>query len=88
MQGVVISVEDMQFDGDTLVVQAVVEDAALLRPETHLDPAEWGPGLCRGTMHFSDDDLIPATDAELMDLLSKRIDDWSLMPADDDYPDD
>jgi hypothetical protein len=81
VKGIILSVEDFRFDGDTLLVTAVIEDARIAHPQTEWEPAEYGPGLCRGTMHFCDDILIPATDAELMQMLSERIDDWALIPT-------
>jgi hypothetical protein len=39
--------------------------------------------LCRGSFYLSDEDLIPATDAELAELLSDRIDDWAPIDPDD-----
>lgn len=74
----VLEIHDLHFDGpDRLVVQAVVDQMVLTRPQTHLDEPEWGPALCRGTMHFSGEELMPATDAELKQLLSHVIDDWA-----------
>ena len=81
----IISIENMQFDGDVLTVDAIVDEARLVRRETEWEPAEYGPGLCRGTLLFSDDTLIPATDAELLVMLGQEIDDWELVPTDDDW---
>lgn len=79
----VISIEDLEFNGDYLLVEAVVDHMVLVRPQTLEDPAEWGPALCRGTFYFSDEDLIPATDAELQQLISERVDDWSPIDSSD-----
>lgn len=84
----VLEIRELRFDGDCLVVDAVVEDMRLERRQTDLDPEEWGPGLCRGTLHFSDEVLIPATDADLMVMLGQNITDWTLIPNDEDYPDE
>lgn len=82
----VLSIEELRFDDDgLLVVDAVVDDAVVVRPQTHLDPQEWGPALCRGSLYLSDEDLIPATDAELCKLLSERIDDWAPVDTSDWY---
>jgi len=80
----VLSIEDLRFESDgLLVVDAVVDDAVVVRPQTYMDPAEWGPALCRGSVYLSDEDLIPATDVELCKLLSERIDDWApVYPSD------
>lgn len=80
----VLSIEDLRFELDgLLVVDAVVDDAVVVRPQTYMDPAEWGPALCRGSVYLSDEDLIPATDAELCKLLSERIDDWAPVDTSD-----
>jgi hypothetical protein len=72
-----LEIDELHFDGDHLVVDAVVDDAVLVYAQTEFDPPEWGPALCRGTLYFSDEDLIPATDAELRALLAQRVDDWT-----------
>jgi len=76
----VLSIEELVFDGDLVRVDAIVDDMALVYPQTYSDPAEWGPALCRGTFYLSDEDLIPATDDELCRLVGDRVDDW--MPID------
>ena len=53
------SIEEIRFEGDRLVVDAVVDDMVVRYPQTQFEPAEWGPALCRGTLYFSDEDLIP-----------------------------
>ena len=79
----VLSIEELEFDGDRLLVEAVVDNAVLVRSQSYEEPAEWGPALCRGTLYFSDEDLIPATDAELRKLLDQRIDDWAPIDTSD-----
>jgi hypothetical protein len=64
-------------------VEAVVEDAVLVRSQTLEDPPEWGPALCRGTFYLCEDDVIPATDAGVKRLLSERIDDWEVVDLSD-----
>ena len=76
---VVLEIRDVKCDGDFLVVDAVLEDAVLLRPATDLDPPEYGPGLFRGTLYVSDDTRIGPTDRELMDMFGREIDDWKLI---------
>jgi hypothetical protein len=78
----VIEIRDLSFDGDRLVVEAVVDDAVLTRQQTELDPPEWGPALCRGSLFFSDDDRIPATDRDMNRLISDRIDNWEVIEDD------
>lgn len=78
MMADVLEIHDLHFDGpDRLVVEAVVDQMVLTRPQTQFDEPEWGPALCRGTMYLSDEDLMPATDADLKQLLGNCIDDWA-----------
>ena len=73
---VVLEIRDIRCDGDFLVVDALVEDAVLTAHATHLDPPEYGPALCRGTLYVSDDTRIGPTDADLMVMLGNEITDW------------
>jgi hypothetical protein len=77
------SIEELRFEGDHLVVDAVVDDMVVRYAQTAFEPAEWGPALCRGTLYFSDEDLIPATDAELRAMLTDRVDDWTPLDTSD-----
>ena len=77
------SIEELRFEGDHLVVDAVVDDMVVRYAQTQFEPAEWGPALCRGTLYFSDEDLIPATDAELRAMLTDRVDDWTPLDTSD-----
>ena len=79
----VLSIEELRFEGDHLVVDAVVDDAVVVISQTPYNPPEWGPALCRGSMYFSEEDLIPATDAELRAMLTERVDDWAPIDTSD-----
>jgi hypothetical protein len=80
----VLEIYDVTFtDGDLCVVQAIVEDAAIANPQSHDDPEEYCPALCRGSFHFSDEELIPATDDGLKQLFAERIDNWELVDTSD-----
>lgn len=73
---VVLEIRNIRCDGDFLVVDALIEDAVLTAPATHLDPPEYGPALCRGTLYVSDDTRIGPTDTDLMVMLGNEITDW------------
>ncbi len=77
------SIEELRFEDDRLVVDAIVDDMVVRYPQTAFEPAEWGPALCRGTFYLSDEDLIPATDAELRAMLTDRVDDWTPLDTSD-----
>ena len=77
-------IDCIEFDPDGLVrVTAVVDEMVLTHHATQWDPEEYGPALCRGSFYLSDEDLIPATDAELCKLFAARIDDWAPVDEDD-----
>jgi hypothetical protein len=78
----IIEIRDLCFDGDRLVVEALVDDVVLTRQQSELDPPEWGPALCRGSFLFCDDDRIPATDKEMARLIAERIDTWEVIGND------
>lgn len=79
---VILEIHDWRWDGDNLVVDAVVEDACVALQATATEPAEYGPALCRGSLYVSTDTLIPATDAELIAMLQREICDWQIIPSD------
>lgn len=78
----VIEIRDLCFDGDRLVVEALVDGVVLTRQQSELDPPEWGPALCRGSFLFCDEDRIPATDKEMGRLIGERIDTWEVLGND------
>jgi hypothetical protein len=78
----VIEIRDLCFDGDRLVVEALVDGVVLTRQQSELDPPEWGPALCRGSFLFCDDDRIPVTDKEMIRLIADRIDTWEVLGND------
>lgn len=71
---VIVDIKELRFDTvDTLVVEAFVTEFS---SNEDANASGWETTLCRGTMYFPDDALIPATDAELKQLLEDSIDDW------------
>jgi hypothetical protein len=78
----VIEIRDLCFDGDRLVVEALVDGVVLTRQQSELDPPEWGPAVCRGSFLFCDDDTVPATDKEMVRLIGERIDTWEVLGND------
>lgn len=85
MTGTVLDIVDMHFvDDEHLVVQAVIEEAVLVRRQTQLEPEQYGPALCEGTLFFTENTLIPATDQEFISMLSNEVDDWEIVENIDD----
>jgi hypothetical protein len=83
----VLEINDITFQGDVLHVEAVVDDMVIVRPQTTLDPAEWGPALCRGSMMLTDETTIPATEAGMRKMLGESISDWAPVDQSDLYDD-
>lgn len=84
MNSEVLEILDLAFGPDGRCdVEALVEDAVLVRNQSYEDPAEWGPAVCRGTFYLCEDDVIPATDAGVRRLLSERIDNWEVVDCSD-----
>jgi hypothetical protein len=81
----VLEIEDLWFEdgGTRLCVNAVVDDMVVVIPQSYLYPAEWGPALCRGSFDLHEEDLIPASDDGLRQLLTNRIDDWAPIDTSD-----
>lgn len=80
----ILSIEDVRFTSDSCcIVDAVIDDAVVVLAPTFEEPAEWGPALCRGSFYFSDEDVIPNTDAGLKRLFEERIDDWEPIDTSD-----
>lgn len=75
---------------DHVVVDAVVEDTALVYPSTSIDPPEYGPALCRASFYLDENELLPKDDDQLIEYLEKMDLDWEIVPKDeyhdgDDY---
>jgi hypothetical protein len=82
----VLEIHEVRFDAsDLLVVEAVVSDMVLTHAASRLDPPEWGPALCRGTMLLCEEDLIPASEYEFKKLLTSRVLDWAPLDQSDLY---
>lgn len=80
----VLEIHNLTFGPDGRCdVEALVDDAVVVRNQTYEDPEEWAPALCRGTFYLCEDDVIPATDAGIRRLLSKRIDNWEVVDQSD-----
>jgi hypothetical protein len=80
----ILAIEDVRFSSDNYcTVDAVIDDAVVVIPASREEPAEWGPALCRGSFYFSEEDVIPNTDAGMRRLFEDRIDDWAPLDTSD-----
>jgi hypothetical protein len=73
-------IEDLQISNDnTVVVTAMIEDAVLVYEQTMLDPAEYGPAMCKATFDLNEDDVLPEDEEELKELLEDLELNWEPM---------
>jgi hypothetical protein len=75
----VISIEDISIKDDRVSVVAVVEDTKLRCYATHLDPAEWEPGLCESSFYLYEDEQLPTDEEELLKYVNNLNLDWELV---------
>ena len=78
----VLAVHDFRVADDYCTVEALVEDAALLYPATHEDPAEFAPGICEARFAVDPAESIPVDEAEFCSYLDSLNLDWRLVEAD------
>lgn len=82
----IISIHQIEIDDDNQVhVTALLEDAALIQPQTWEDPAEYGPGLCEAYFTLDKEDIAPSSDYEWIQLLEDLDLTWELVDNEDDY---
>ena len=70
-------------DSEIVYVEADVEDAVLMRPETRHDPEEWGPGRCYAEILWPLDDPLmgfPMSDAVERFCKTNPFIEWTLIP--------
>ena len=61
---------------------ATIADVIQTSPATRFDPPEFGSATCRGSMPIGDDDPLPKTEQQFVDL-AREVDDWQ--PIEDTY---
>lgn len=83
----ILSIDHIELDSDnTVYVRAIVEDAALLYPQTWEDPAEYCAAVCEASFEISEDDILPDNDLELIQYLEDLDLSWELVDNDNsDY---
>lgn len=63
-------------------VEAIVEDARCIYPQTYWNPNECGPGLCYTSFDVDEAETIPIHYPDLIQYLESMSLDWELIPAD------
>jgi hypothetical protein len=79
----ILSVESAVRDGDYLLVEAVVDDMRMVRPQSYWDPAEYGPALCKGWLTLPEDCIGPLTDEQILELLNDSCIEWNTVDTSD-----
>ena len=66
MSRTILEIVDVDFDETTRtgIVSAIVDDIVQVYPQTHEDPAEYGPALATSTFMLGDDETIPEDKTE------------------------
>jgi len=85
----ILSIESCFVEKDYCYIEAIVEDAALAKAQTLIDPPEFGPALCRTSFDLNGEE-IPSDDKKLIEFLDSRFVSWRPMalPVFDDYEED
>lgn len=81
----ILAIHNVNFNHEagTCQVQALVEDACIIRRATREDPAEWGPGLCQASFIVNDEYPIPKDESQFIDFLDDLDLDWDLVQPED-----
>ena len=80
----ILALHETQFiDDDYVKVTALVEDAILLYPGSHEDPAEYGPGVCQAGFYVAAEESIPTDEVGFIDFLESINLDWHLVDMSD-----
>jgi len=85
----ILSIESRWVEKDYCYIEAIVEDAALAKAQTLIDPPEFGPALC-STSFETNGEEIPSDDKKLIEFLDDRFVSWRpvALPVFDDYEED
>lgn len=63
-------------------VEAIVEDAHCIYPQTFWNPNEYGPGLCYTSFDVDEAKTIPIHYPDFIQYLESMSLDWELIPSD------
>ena len=85
----ILSIEACWVEKNYCYIQAIIEDAALVKAQTLIDPPEFGPALC-STSFDPNGEEIPDDDKKLIEFLDSRFVSWRPVPLPvfDDYEED
>jgi len=84
----ILSIEDVLIDDNYCYVEAIIDEAVLVREQTPLDPEEYGPALCKASFDPGDT-VLPEDEEQFKQLLVAMDLDWrTAEPPDMFDPDD
>ena len=81
----IISISEIEKVEDMVSVIALIEDAALIYPQTYLDPPEYGEAFCEASFCIDEDGKLPEDEKKLVEYLELLNLDWQVLPKDWDY---
>jgi len=83
----VLAIENTYFEGNNVVITAVVDEMRLLYRATHFDPEEWAPALCQTTIELDPEEPIPLDEDGFCAYLDQLDPQWQLLDTSIGDPD-
>lgn len=84
----VLTIHQLQQTDDCLFVEALVEDAVVVYPQTLLDPPEVGPGICAASLVVDpDENYTTWNEEDVIRFLEQSYVEWQPLSASDLYCD-
>jgi len=83
----VLAIENTYFEGNNVVITAVVDEMRLLYRATRLDPEEWAPALCQTTIELDPGESVPLDEDGFCAYLDHLDPQWQLLDTSVGDPD-
>lgn len=87
MNKTILSIVNVSYDATDRsgTVTALIDDFNLVYPQTHQDPAEYGPGVAEAQFTLADDEVMPKDDTELELFFEDLNLEWTAVDTSDWY---
>ncbi len=83
----IISIQEVYFENEKVVVTSVIDDAKLRYAATYYEPEELEPALCFSSFYMSENEQLPSDEKELFDYITDLNLDWEII-TDMEFNDD
>lgn len=83
----VLAIENTYFEGNNVVITAVVDEMRLLYRATRFEPEEWAPALCQATIELDPGEPIPLDEDGFCAYLDQLDPQWQLLDTSVGDPD-